>query len=137
MTRSKGLAPAMIATNGRKAMPRQLCVSVSAFALAAALVSQPAAVFANDELIKLSKDPNQWVMPAGDYANTRYSALEQINKGNVKSLQPMWTFSTGVLRGHEGGPLVIGDMMYVHAPFPNTGASCGNTSPSRIRTSSR
>ena len=31
-----------------------------------------------------------------------------------------WTFSTGVLRGHEGGPLVIGDVMYVHRPFPNT-----------------
>ena len=31
----------------------------------------------------------------------------------------MWTFSTGVLRGHEGGPLVIGDVMYVHTPFPN------------------
>jgi len=35
---------------------------------------------ANDELIKLSKDPNQWVMPADDYANTRYSELNQINK---------------------------------------------------------
>ena len=30
-----------------------------------------------------------------------------------------WTFSTGVLRGHEGAPLVIGDTMYVHGPFPN------------------
>lgn len=30
-----------------------------------------------------------------------------------------WTFSTGVLRGHEGGPLIIGNMMYVHTPFPN------------------
>ena len=28
-------------------------------------------------------------------------------------------FSTGVLRGHEGGPLVIGDTMYIHTPFPN------------------
>src|SRR4029077_665039 len=55
---------------------------------------------ANDELIKLSKDPNQWVMPAGDYANTRYSALNQINKENAKNLRPLWTFSTGVLRGH-------------------------------------
>ena len=27
--------------------------------------------------------------------------------------------STGVLRGHEGSPLVIGDTMYVHTPFPN------------------
>ena len=75
---------------------------------------------ANDELIKLSKDPNQWVMPAGDYANTRYSQLNLINKDNVKNLRPLWTFSTGVLRGHEGGPLVIGDVMYVNTPFPNS-----------------
>ena len=74
---------------------------------------------ANDELMKLSKDPNQWVMPSGDYANTRYSPLNQINKDNVKNLRPLWTFSTGVLRGHEGGPLVIGDVMYSHTPFPN------------------
>ena len=74
---------------------------------------------ANDELMKLSKDPNQWVMPAGNYANTRYSELNQINKDNAKNLRPLWTFSTGVLRGHEGGPLVIGDVMYIHTPFPN------------------
>ena len=58
-------------------------------------------------------------MQTGDYANTRYSKLNQINKDNVKNLQVKWTFSTGVLRGHEGGPLVIGDVMYVHTPFPN------------------
>jgi lanthanide-dependent methanol dehydrogenase len=74
---------------------------------------------ANDQLIGMSKDPNQWVMPAGDYANTRYSALDQINVDNVKNLRPVWTFSTGVLRGHEGGPLVIGDVMYISTPFPN------------------
>src|SRR5438552_5840512 len=74
---------------------------------------------ANDELIKLSKDPNQWAMPAGDYANTRYSQLNQITKDNVKNLRPLWTFSTGVLRGHEGGPLVVGDVMYISTPFPN------------------
>ncbi|TIT54723.1 MAG: PQQ-dependent dehydrogenase, methanol/ethanol family, partial [Mesorhizobium sp.] len=43
-----------------------------------------------------------------------------ITKDNVKNLQVKWSFSTGVLRGHEGGPLIIGDVMYVHAPFPNT-----------------
>ena len=58
-------------------------------------------------------------MPAGDYANTRYSKLNQITAANVGKLQVAWTFSTGVLRGHEGGPLVIGNMMYVHTPFPN------------------
>ena len=45
--------------------------------------------------------------------------LNQINAQNVGKLQVAWTFSTGVLRGHEGGPLVIGDTMYVHTPFPN------------------
>jgi PQQ-dependent dehydrogenase (methanol/ethanol family) len=76
-------------------------------------------VSANEELQKLASDPKNWAMPTGDYANTRYSTLDQINKDNVKNLQVKWTFSTGVLRGHEGGPLVIGDVMYVHTPFPN------------------
>ncbi|MCV3242538.1 methanol/ethanol family PQQ-dependent dehydrogenase [Mesorhizobium sp. ZC-5] len=76
-------------------------------------------VSANDDLQKLASDPKNWAMPTGDYANTRYSNLDQITKDNVKDLQVKWTFSTGVLRGHEGGPLVIGDVMYVHTPFPN------------------
>jgi lanthanide-dependent methanol dehydrogenase len=74
---------------------------------------------ANDELKRLEKDPKQWVMPTGNYANQRYSTLKQITSDNVGKLQVAWTFSTGVLRGHEGGPLIIGNMMYVHTPFPN------------------
>src|SRR5260370_18785143 len=74
---------------------------------------------ASDELIRMSQNAKGWVMPAGDYANTRYSKLNQINASNVGKLQVAWTFSTGVLRGHEGGPLIIGNMMYVHTPFPN------------------
>jgi len=89
--------------------------------IAAALMTCAAAstAWANDELAKLASDPKNWAMPTGDYANTRYSTLNQINKDNVKNLQVKWTFSTGVLRGHEGGPLVIGDVMYIHTPFPN------------------
>ena len=75
--------------------------------------------YASDELIKMSANPKDWVMPAGDYANTRYSKLNQINASNVGKMQVAWSFSTGVLRGHEGGPLIIGNMMYVHTPFPN------------------
>jgi len=74
---------------------------------------------ANDELIRMSQNPKDWVMPTGDYANTRYSQLKQITAQNVGNLQVAWTFSTGVLRGHEGGPLIIGNVMYVHGPFPN------------------
>ncbi|MFB9263856.1 lanthanide-dependent methanol dehydrogenase XoxF5 [Bradyrhizobium erythrophlei] len=74
---------------------------------------------ANEELSKMAQNPKDWVMPTGDYANTRYSKLNQINASNVGKLQVAWMFSTGVLRGHEGGPLIIGNTMYVHTPFPN------------------
>jgi PQQ-dependent dehydrogenase (methanol/ethanol family) len=75
--------------------------------------------YANEELNKMAQNPKDWVMPAGDYANTRYSKLNQITAANVGKLQVAWTFSTGVLRGHEGGPLIVGNIMYVHTPFPN------------------
>jgi lanthanide-dependent methanol dehydrogenase len=74
---------------------------------------------ANDELIKMEKNANEWVMPTGNYWNWRYSTLKQITAQNVHELRPVWTFSTGVLRGHEGSPLVIGDVMYLTTPFPN------------------
>jgi len=74
---------------------------------------------ANDALMKDIENSSNWAIQTGDYANHRYSKLDKINKDNVKDLKVAWTFSTGVLRGHEGAPLVIGDMMYVHTPFPN------------------
>ena len=92
----------------------------SAFAcglLATAAFSAP--VWANDDVIKLSSDPNNWAIQSGDYAGTRYSTLDQITTANVGQLKVAWTFSTGVLRGHEGGPLVIGDTMWLHSAFPN------------------
>ena len=82
-------------------------------------IAFPGSIYANDELLKLQEDDAQWVMPGKNYAGTRYSSLNQINRRNVKNLKAAWTFSTGVLRGHEGAPLVIGHTMYVHTPFPN------------------
>ena len=84
-----------------------------------AALAVPGATMANADLAKLIKDPKNWAMQAGNFENQRYSTLNQINKKNVKDLKVAWTFSTGVLRGHEGGPLVIGGMLFVHSPFPN------------------
>ena len=70
-------------------------------------------------IVDVMKNPKALGSQRVDFANTGYSKLDQINSKNVKNLQVAWTFSTGVLRGHEGSPLVIGDMMYVHTPFPN------------------
>src|SRR4026209_2464636 len=66
-----------------------------------------------------SEEDKQWTMPNKNYASTRYSSLAAINTENDKTPQAAWTLSTGVLRGHEGEPLVVGSTMFVHTPFPN------------------
>jgi len=86
---------------------------------AAAFLVFPYSEVRAQDLVKMQRDPDQWVVPGKNYALTRYSELNQITTENVKSLKVAWTFSTGVLRGHEGAPLVVGDTMYLVTPFPN------------------
>src|SRR3954469_10170521 len=64
-------------------------------------------------------EDGQWLMPAKDFANTRYSGLKEITTENVAKMQVAWTFSTGVNRGQEAAPIVVGDTMYVVTPYPN------------------
>jgi len=71
------------------------------------------------DLQTMSKDAKQWVMTGRTYDLQRYSPLDQITTSNVKGLHVAWTMSTGTLRGHEGNPLVIGSVMYLHSSFPN------------------
>jgi PQQ-dependent dehydrogenase (methanol/ethanol family) len=61
----------------------------------------------------------EWQLPAGDYANTRFSPLDQINTENVKNLKIVGTMATGIPHGHEGQPLVVNNTLYVVTPFPN------------------
>ena len=70
-----------------------------------------------------------WQLSGRDYALTRYSPLDQITTANVTGLKPVWTLSTGTLRAHEGNPLVVGSMMYVHTPFPNAVFALDLTKP--------
>lgn len=60
-----------------------------------------------------------WIRAAGDYASTRYSGLRQITTENVNQLQLAWSFSTGVLRGHEAAPVIVNNTMYIVTPHPN------------------
>ena len=102
-------------------------LSIKSWLVAALAVGLSASVMANDEVRKLIDDPNYWAFPNGDYNNWRYTELNQINKGNVDKLKVAWTFSTGRLQGHEGGPLVLptsatgleSDHLYIHSSFPN------------------
>src|SRR5947208_8610218 len=81
-------------------------VAASMMVLAASAVAQ-------------GQGPGEWTMTGRTPDLQRYSPLTQINKANVTSLKAAWTFSTGVLNGHEGNPLVINNVMYVHSAFPN------------------
>ena len=58
-------------------------------------------------------------MPAKNYASTRFSGLQDINTGNVASLKVAWSFSTGVVRGHEAAPIIANNTMYIVTPYPN------------------
>jgi len=88
-------------------------------ALAFAMAAASGTAFANADLEKQIANTKNWAMQAGDMHNHRYSKLAQINAQNVGKMQVAWMFSTGVLRGHEGSPLVVNDTMYINTPFPN------------------
>ncbi|MTH64056.1 methanol/ethanol family PQQ-dependent dehydrogenase [Paracoccus shanxieyensis] len=107
----------------------------SGLAMAVALgfaVLTPAPATANEQLVEMAKDPANWVMTGRDYNAQNYSEMTDINKENVRQLRPAWSFSTGVLHGHEGTPLVVGDRMFVHSPFPNTTFALDLNEPGKI-----
>src|SRR5881628_2825085 len=55
----------------------------------------------------------EWPIYGADYANTRYSALDQINTKNVRRLRVAWIRSLGTIESQEATPIVVGDTMYV------------------------
>lgn len=67
------------------------------------------------------KDFRSWSHYNGDLAGTKYSSLDEINKGNVSDLQLAWRFETEELSGSawsvmQFNPLVIDDVMYLTSP---------------------
>jgi PQQ-dependent dehydrogenase (methanol/ethanol family) len=92
---------------------------LSGVAASAALVAVANAQEARGGAWTRNAAEGEWTMPGRDYSLQRYSPLKQVTTANVQNLKAAWTFSTGTLRGHEGNPLVIGNVMYVHTSFPN------------------
>ena len=75
------------------------------FRLVLAVFALSTAVAAAENLGTMMRDDRQWVMPAKNYANTRYSGLAQINAGNASELRVAWTFSVGSNHGQEAARL--------------------------------
>lgn len=88
-----------------------------AAAFTATLALPCTTVQANDELARLSSQEGQWPMYGRDYANTHYSPLKQIGRGNVKNLKLAYTLQLGALRSNESTPIVVGDMLYVSSSW--------------------
>jgi quinohemoprotein ethanol dehydrogenase len=61
-----------------------------------------------------SKD---WPTHGLDYAETRFSKLNQITADNIKNLGLMWTYNLESVRGVEATPLVVDGIMYVTASW--------------------
>ena len=57
-----------------------------------------------------------WPIYGGQSANNHYSALRQINRGNVHSLRVAWTFDTHETGGLQTSPLIVGRTMFAYTP---------------------
>jgi alcohol dehydrogenase (cytochrome c) len=62
-------------------------------------------------------EPGNWLLYRRTYDGHGFSPLNQINTSNVKNLVPVWTYSTGVVEGHEAPPMVNNGVMFVATPY--------------------
>jgi PQQ-dependent dehydrogenase (methanol/ethanol family) len=85
-----------------------------------AVAATPVASGASAPASSASAPSGDWPFVGHDTQGTRFSPLDQINAGNVGSLKLAFSFPTGLDKGHEAAPLVIGDTMYIVTPYPNT-----------------
>lgn len=73
-------------------------------------------------VVPLRPDPapvgsGEWPSYGRDYSNRRFSPLKQINRDNVATLAPRWTFRSGVAATFQATPIVAGGVMYLSLPF--------------------
>ncbi|MBB4200154.1 PQQ-dependent dehydrogenase, methanol/ethanol family [Rhodoblastus sphagnicola] len=111
---------------------KQVMNSVSLLGVCLASILVASGVRAEDKLDALSKSEDNWVMAGKNYSANHFSTLTQINTENVKTLRPAWSFSTGLLSGHEGAPLIVDGKMYIHTSFPNNTFALSLDDPTRI-----
>ncbi|HTY49116.1 MAG TPA: PQQ-dependent dehydrogenase, methanol/ethanol family [Steroidobacteraceae bacterium] len=62
-----------------------------------------------------SQAAGDWPTPAGDADKTRFSALTDINRGNVARLGLAWAYDLGGNRVQEATPVVVGRVLYTTA----------------------
>ncbi|TIX48816.1 PQQ-dependent dehydrogenase, methanol/ethanol family [Alteraurantiacibacter aquimixticola] len=66
----------------------------------------------NARLVNAAQDPANWISYGRDYAEQRFSPLDQINAENVGELGLAWFADMDTSRGQEATPLVMDGRLY-------------------------
>src|SRR2546425_8900760 len=97
--------------------PRWLMVVLIGLVTLRLLGSIGAEEVSDARLLNAYQDATNWLLYGRDYSNQRYSPLDQINVGNVKTLIPKWAYRTGKVGSFQTSPLVVDGVMYATTPF--------------------
>jgi PQQ-dependent dehydrogenase (methanol/ethanol family) len=74
--------------------------------------TSPAKTIDDASLRNADARPAEWLTHGRNYAETRFSSLNQISAGNVKNLGLAWAFETQTTRGLEATPVVADGVIY-------------------------
>src|SRR5947208_17164344 len=95
----------------------------------AVMLGAPAALALDPSRIQAAEQtPNDWLTYHGGYKSYHYSALDQINAGNVKNLEVAWIHLPGrSTRGLQSTPLVADGVLYYSGSYSRVYALDGAT----------
>ena len=68
-----------------------------------------------ERLLDSSNEPQNWMTYSGDYLGRRFSALDQVNATNARTLTAKWVYQTGATGKLETSPLVVDGILYATA----------------------
>jgi alcohol dehydrogenase (cytochrome c) len=94
---------------------RQRAASLLTCVASVLLATAAFAQVTSDRLVNAAKEPQNWMMYSGDYSGKRFSALDQINLTNVRTIVPKWVYQTGATGKLEATPLVVDGILYATA----------------------
>ncbi len=89
----------------------QACL-LAACSIVVLIASHAVAQVTFERLVNSPKEPRNWMTYSGDYTGKRFSALDQINITNARSLVAKWVYQTGATGKLETTPLVVDGIMY-------------------------
>jgi alcohol dehydrogenase (cytochrome c) len=70
----------------------------------------------DERLLNASKDEG-WLMYRRAYDSQGYAPFDDISTSNVAQLKPVFTYDTGLNKGHEAPPIVNGRYMFITTPM--------------------